>query len=145
MTLDHVSLHTAKGHFCSLLISNIFCYPLFRSLPFALHNPQSASFNFLYREYRLLFVCSLAKRRIFLLRRLPTPDPMLRFFYRFSKFINSKSMLCVTPPCSYRISGRSVISFASGNFVRFKLPLDCTFLSSITVYHIGKSFSIGKL
>ena len=24
MTLDHVSLHTTKGHFCSLLISNIF-------------------------------------------------------------------------------------------------------------------------
>ena len=29
MTLDHVSLHTIKGHFASLLISNIFCYPLF--------------------------------------------------------------------------------------------------------------------
>ena len=29
MTLDHVSLHTIKGHFCSLLISNIFSYPLF--------------------------------------------------------------------------------------------------------------------
>ena len=35
MTLDRVSLHTIKGHFCSLLISNIFCDPHFLDLPFA--------------------------------------------------------------------------------------------------------------
>ena len=37
MTLD-CKLSTAsaiKGHFCSLLISNILCYPRFRNLPFA--------------------------------------------------------------------------------------------------------------
>ena len=36
MTLDRVSLHTIKGHFCSLLVSNIFCYARFRYFP-ALH------------------------------------------------------------------------------------------------------------
>jgi len=30
MTLDHSTLLAAtKGHFCSFLVSNIFCYPLF--------------------------------------------------------------------------------------------------------------------
>ena len=33
MTLDRLINLTVKGHFCSLLISNIFCYPHFRYLP----------------------------------------------------------------------------------------------------------------
>ena len=35
MTLDNVSLHAVKGHFCSLLVSNIIWLSSFRGLPFA--------------------------------------------------------------------------------------------------------------
>ena len=35
MTLDCGCKLTIKGHFCSLLVSNIFCNPLFPSLPLA--------------------------------------------------------------------------------------------------------------
>ena len=38
---------TVKGHFCSLLISNIFCYPRFLSLPspFLMHSNQNKHFS----------------------------------------------------------------------------------------------------
>ena len=49
MTLD-CKLSTAsaiKGHFCSLLISNIFCYPRFRYLPLAFSHPTYTFLRFL--------------------------------------------------------------------------------------------------
>ena len=56
MTLDRLINLTVKGHFCSLLISNIFCYPHFRNLPsIASLKPHSASKIVLSGEPRLFF------------------------------------------------------------------------------------------
>ena len=49
MTLDRSCNPAIKGHFPSLLISNIFCYPLFRSLSFA------APFSSLSKHLNLYF------------------------------------------------------------------------------------------
>ena len=35
VTLDRIVLPATKGHFCSVLVSNIFPYPLFPDLSFA--------------------------------------------------------------------------------------------------------------
>jgi len=49
-------IHTIKGHFCSLLVSNIFCNPLFHqsTLCFLSTLPKTLLCSFLKREY--LFV-----------------------------------------------------------------------------------------
>ena len=142
MTLDRVSLHTAKGHFCSLLISNIFCYPLFLSLSFCFIRPSPKHlFLFSLMRIPLVFSCSsVTQRRMDCCEALPTPDPKIYLSIRVSLIL--RSILCVTPPCFFYRSGRSVISFASFEDLGFILPLDCTFLSSPIVYHICKPFSI---
>ena len=64
-----------KGHFCSLLISNIFCYPLFllRYLSLIRHNSKNSFLLFLYQEYRLFsFALLLQKGLGFLFQRLVT-------------------------------------------------------------------------
>ena len=57
MTLDRVSLHTIKGHFCSLLVSNILCDPLFLLIPFRYLtvSPVKLVFSDLSRESALVF------------------------------------------------------------------------------------------
>ena len=108
VTLDHVSLHTTKGHSCSLLISNIFCYPLFPSLPFAFFTTPETLFSFFSTENTACFLfVSHAKGESFSLRRLPTPDPNFLLLFLVLHFLTIYVMR-MTPPCFYRISGRSV-------------------------------------
>jgi len=46
MTLDRLpSKHPIKGHFCSLLISNIFCYPLFLLIRYSVFFRLSVRFS----------------------------------------------------------------------------------------------------
>ncbi len=62
MTLSRPSLRTTKGHFCSVLVSNIFCYPLFLSLPFASFSYASKHISFfLSGKYACFFVLLFAK------------------------------------------------------------------------------------
>ena len=65
MTLDRSLTLTIKGHFCSLLISNIFPYPLFPRLPltYRLHpsNTQSTSL----RRIPFVFLVSFIKGEYF--------------------------------------------------------------------------------
>ena len=59
---------TTKGHFCSLLLSNIFCLPLFLLIPFAtlLHLPTLQTSNFYISLARTTFVFCGCKRFVFL-------------------------------------------------------------------------------
>lgn len=51
MTLDRVFTHTIKGHFCSLLVSNILCYPHFLiSILAASHRLHHTILRFLLSE-----------------------------------------------------------------------------------------------
>ena len=66
MTLDHGCKPTIKGHFCSLLVSNIIClsslsvvYPSSSSSQL----PKTHSNFFLNREYRLFSVCTVGTLR----------------------------------------------------------------------------------
>ena len=130
MTLDHVSLHTVKGHFCSLLISNIFCYPLFRSLPFAVpQQPWNTFFFFSLMRIPLVFVCFChrwkAKREL-LFEACTDPRPEYKLLN-----ITHKSILCVTPPWFfYRFGPFGNFRLPLFEVVKLNLPLECTFLSS---------------
>ena len=65
VTLDCISLHTTKGHFCSLLISNIFCYPLFLRLPVAasLQFVKHIALNFSLRRILTVLNCTCLRKR----------------------------------------------------------------------------------
>ena len=60
VTLDCVSLHTVKGHFCSLLISNIFCNPHFLlSASCRAYDPQNFHPNFsFFNKNTVMFLLS---------------------------------------------------------------------------------------
>ena len=88
MTLDCNALVPIKGHFCSLLISNIFCDPLFLLIFHStrrflhLHNAptQSSSFS---NENTVHLSCSSVERAILLWRLIfsDTPDRNKNFWF----------------------------------------------------------------
>ena len=99
VTLDRSLSSAIKGHFCSLLISNIFCYPRFLSLPFAflsllqntlLHffNKNTVCFDLLHLS-KGEFFCFLTFSRIFR-SELNSQNLQLQLIYKR-----------VTPPCFY--------------------------------------------
>ena len=86
------------GHFCSLLISNIFSYPLFllSTLCF-FFTTLKHSFTFLQREYTLfLFVYYFYKRRMFC-----DPSGCNSGLISPSILLPTDIYQCVTPPCFF--------------------------------------------
>ena len=94
MTLDcTLRKHAIKGHFCSLLISNIFCNPLFhRSADcFVWYNPETQNQIFFYKNINRFVCSSLLQAAIF-----AWPCFCRNFFGR--EVTDMKSILSVTPP-----------------------------------------------
>ena len=100
-------LYATKGHFCSLLISNIFCYPLFHHTPFCsiATTPETLS-TFFSTENTTCFLFAL------LLQKVWDSDFPKACHQRRSE-LNSWSLLlvrltnlflCVTPPCFFTLS-----------------------------------------
>ena len=83
MTLDHGCKPTIKGHFCSLLISNIFCLSslsiVYPSLRFTSLKPTNNNYHFFNKNTVLCFCLCGFKRRISDLS-LPFLDPTWIFF-----------------------------------------------------------------
>ena len=128
---------TIKGHFCSLLVSNIFCDPLFPSLPFA-HIIYVLKHQIPFSLPRLPFVFThrlcLQKVNIQFLT-----FPKASISYARTVFLTS--ILCVTPPCIHPGTVRSGLSFEFPfcQSLKVSFPLDCT--SSFCVYIVSHFFS----
>ena len=138
MTLDHVSLHTIKGHFCSLLISNIFSYPLFllSTLCF-FFTTLKHSFTFLQREYTLfLFVYYFHKRRMFC-----DPSGCNSGLISPSILLPTDIYQCVTPPCFFTPFKPIMLTFGLFSNQYIGLSSFAVFI----VYHKRLAFAIGIL
>jgi len=96
MTLDRVSLHTIKGHFCSLLISNIFCNPHFLRSTFCYLVPTRLNtfFTSLKENTFVLLYDLFCKRRI-----CGDFTDTHRLTQNLNLLRTLSSIFSVTPPC----------------------------------------------
>ena len=95
MTLDHGCKPTIKGHFCSLLVSNIFPNPLFRNLPSSsVITTLKTLLNQILKREQTCFSCNTShiKGEICLSFSKHSHDTDLQFTL-------TPSISCVTPPC----------------------------------------------
>ena len=79
MTLDHGCKPTIKGHFCSLLISNIFCVSslsmIYLLLRFTTRNLQIQIIKFFNENTVLRFVCVASKGERLIFSQVPCKIP----------------------------------------------------------------------
>ena len=79
MTLDHGCKPTIKGHFCSLLISNIFCVSslsiIYLFLHFTTLNQQIINLKFFNENTVLRFVCVASKGECLIFSQVPCGIP----------------------------------------------------------------------
>ena len=135
MTLDRSVFTTAtKGHFCSLLVSNIFCYPRFPNLFFATSAPMpTTQYSLSLGRTPLFFMfCHAAKNEKSLLHEsLFQPSEQSTAW----SILNTQSISSVTPPCfeappplifhSHHIR---IAVFYSCLWANLNGPWECTFL-----------------
>lgn len=130
MTLDR-SFFTlpTKGHFCSLLVSIILCDPLFLSLPFALSLDLLNTLPFFSNKNTVCYRFSIkAKGEAFGFSHSPVcAHKFISYTHKETRIYQSIGFFFLP---NYQ-SDRSVRSF--GKALEFKLPLDCTSLSSLIV------------
>ena len=153
VTLDSGLYPAIKGHFSSLLISNIFCNPLFLDLPLASF-AQHAKHSFPLSLTRIPFVCFclLVAKGESLLRSLQVRLVRLEcgWFLTLLLISNFLKQSLSDPPSDHLLthtaSGRSAWNIQSlypnrsihsselaVNAVRFTFSLECTFLSALIV------------
>ena len=88
-----------KGHFCSLLVSNIFCNPLFPNLPLAFlarrQNTHKTLFLFLEDDSLFSFLCYRCKRRAL---KLSTPASFGRSSHSFIRHTENGNWICLSSP-----------------------------------------------
>ncbi len=137
-------LHTraTKGHFCSLLISNIFCYPLFPNLPFAVsqHISKHPNLHSLRRIPLVFMRIGLQKVNL-----LGISFPRMSGFLRLNlSHICTKNLYQrVTPPCfTLHTLVQTLVNLIAAITVNreFTLPLASYFLSKF--YTVNSKLNI---
>ena len=127
MTLDcTLRKHAIKGHFCSLLISNIFCYPLFHRSAVCFIHHISKTLNYIFsNENTLCFLCVCNSAK----------GESIVFVHGFSTgFMNLFSHLYITRNTAvYFLLTQVHFSSSSLKAVKPYFSSDCTFLSSVSI------------